>query len=352
MEGSMKDFSPDYRHIVDAAYNKPAKRLPLYEHNISYKVIELILGQELEPLLQGDFDDIKEYFRRYCGFCRNHGYDVVPFEGCVTELIQGGEGLCGIKPALIKDINDLEEYPWEEVPDRYFEKFDPYFEALESVIPDGMKAVAGVGNGVFELIQDFVPLTELAYLEIDNPDVFNLLWARVGNVLFQIWRRFLERYTDLYAVCRFGDDLGFKSSTLIRPDTIKKYIIPEYKKIISLIHSYGKPFLLHSCGSIFDVMEDILSTGIDAKHSNEDEIAPFSLWLEKYGDRIGNFGGIEMNVLCIFEEKEVREYVLDVLTYSSGFPGVAIGSGNQIADYIPPEGFIAMVETVRGFRGE
>ncbi len=28
-------------------------------------------------------------------------------------------------------------------------------------------------------------------------------------------------------------------------------------------------FLLHSCGCIFEVMEDILATGIDAKHSNE-----------------------------------------------------------------------------------
>ena len=59
-----------------------------------------------------------------------------------------------------------------------------------------------------------------------------------------------------------------------------------------------------------------------------------------------------MNVLCISDEKEVKEYVRDVLKYSSVFPGVAVGSGNQIADYIPPEGFIAMVEAVRYFRGD
>ena len=26
------NFQPDYRHIVDAAYNREAARLPLYEH--------------------------------------------------------------------------------------------------------------------------------------------------------------------------------------------------------------------------------------------------------------------------------------------------------------------------------
>ncbi len=28
----MKSFLPDYRHMVDAAYNREAERLPLYEH--------------------------------------------------------------------------------------------------------------------------------------------------------------------------------------------------------------------------------------------------------------------------------------------------------------------------------
>ncbi|GAH43897.1 unnamed protein product, partial [marine sediment metagenome] len=66
------------------------------------------------------------------------------------------------------------------------------------------------------------------------------------------------------------------------PGDIKSMIIPQYKKIVDLVHSYGKPFLLHSCGNIFSVMEDIISiAGIDAKHSNEDEIAPFSMWQKK-----------------------------------------------------------------------
>jgi hypothetical protein len=42
--------------------------------------------------------------------------------------------------------------------------------------------------------------------------------------------------------------------------------------------------------------------------------------------------------------------VNEILTYCEGKKGIAIGSGNQIADYVPPEGFIAMVETVNEFR--
>ena len=46
-------------------------------------------------------------------------------------------------------------------------------------------------------------------------------------------------------------------------------------------------------------MDDLIEkAGIDAKHSNEDQIAHFSKWVELYGERIGNFGGIDTDVLC------------------------------------------------------
>ena len=32
------NFQPDYRHIVNAAYNREAVRLPLYEHIVSADV--------------------------------------------------------------------------------------------------------------------------------------------------------------------------------------------------------------------------------------------------------------------------------------------------------------------------
>lgn len=99
-------------------------------------------------------------------------------------------------------------------------------------------------------------------------------------------------------------------------------------------------------------MDDLINCGINAKHSNEDAIAPFSRWLELYGNRIGTFGGVDMNVLCMEDETGIRAYVTEVLENAVDYPGVAIGSGNQIADYVPPEGFLAMVETVREFRNK
>lgn len=155
-------------------------------------------------------------------------------------------------------------------------------------------------------------------------------------------------------VCRIGDDFGFHSSTLISNEDLQTLVIPEYKKIIELIHSYHKPFLLHSCGCIFDVMDDLIEVaGIDAKHSNEDSIAPFSRWIEDYGDKIGNFGGIDTDVLCDNSTVDLEEYlsviVADALKKEGG---VAIGSGNSIPSYVSPERYEKALEIVRKMRGE
>ena len=169
----------------------------------------------------------------------------------------------------------------------------------------------------------------------------------------KIWDQFLKEFGDTYCVCRFGDDLGFKSTTLLSADDIKENIIPQYKKIIDLVHSHNKPFLLHSCGCIFDVMDDLISiAGIDAKHSNEDQIALFPVWVEKYGDRIGNFGGIDTDAVCRLGKAEMKEYILDVVGQCVGHGGFAFGSGNSIPPYVPTEGYLNMVETIREYRGD
>lgn len=162
----------------------------------------------------------------------------------------------------------------------------------------------------------------------------------------------MEEFGDIYCVCRFGDDLGYKSNTMLPAEDIRNKIIPQYKKIIDLVHSYNKPFLLHSCGQIFDVMDDIIEAGIDAKHSNEDQIATFDVWVEKYGDKIGNFGGIDTDAVCRLTKPEMKEYIKNIVYKCKGHGGFAFGSGNSIPDYVPVEGYLNMNEIVRELREE
>lgn len=336
-------YQPDHSRISAACRNAGGPPFPLYEHNVSIEVVEALLDRPLAALAAGDEADRIEFFRAYAGCLASLGYDTVPFEGCVTELVQGGEALCGRADALVKNIADIRAFDWDGTVKLYMERFAPSFRALSKALPPGMKAHGGVGNGVFETVQDFVPLTDIAYMQIDDPDAWALLVKKVGDLMDAIWERFLAEFGDAFAFFRFGDDLGFQSSVLIQPSEITGKIIPQYQRVISRAKSTGKPFLLHSCGAIDRVMDELIAAGIDAKHSNEDNISPFEYWTDEYGERIGNFGGVDMNVLCTFDEKGITEYVSDLKRRVGKTHGVAWGSGNQITDYTPPENFLAMV---------
>jgi uroporphyrinogen decarboxylase len=345
-------FEPNYQNIVDAAYNREAQRLPLYEHGFDSGIVEQIIGVPVVSLLSGNYVDRVEAYRRisHCGI--RLGYDCIPFEHCICRMIQNGNGLRGYAPAIIKTLDDVENYPWDSKLSEYIRHFEQDYAALREALPEGMKAVGGVGNGLFETIQDFVPYQELAFLQADKMEVYEALWNKIGDLMVLLWKWVLDNYADCFAVCRFGDDLGFRSSTLLHPDEIRRHIIPQYKRVIDLVHSYGKPFLLHSCGKIYDVMDDLIAAGIDAKHSNEDVIDTFDVWVSRYGDRIGNFGGIEMRIMTLNTPEEVKAYVRKLLPKIEGRGGIAVGTGNQISSCTKPGNWIAMSEAVREWRGE
>ena len=349
----MKAFEPDYQNIVKAARNEEVSRIPLYEHIVSFGKIGEIIGKDLNALFQGDDADLDEFFHDYCLFFKDNGYDVVPFECCIGPVMPGSGALGDSRvDPVIKKMTDFQQYPWEEIPELYFQKNSRYFDALERQMPQGMKAVGGVGNGVFECVQELVGYQNLCYLSVDDEELYAGLFNQVGKISLVIWKRFMERYHDLYCVLRFGDDLGYKSTTLLSPNDTRTHIIPKYKPVIDLVHSYHKPFLLHSCGKIFDVMPDLLAAGIDAKHSNEDQIAPFPEWVRRYGDKIGNFGGIDVDVVCNYGKEELREYIADIFRQCRGHGGFAFGTGNSIPDYVPAEGYMNMIEIARELRGD
>ncbi len=348
----MNKFIPDYRHIESAARNKRPARLPFYEHIINPESMEMITGKNFKDLIRGDKKDVKEYFRNYNAFFLQQEYDTVSFE-CSARAILPNSGALGdhSKHGAIHSRRELEEYPWKEFPKKYWDAVDSQFMALKETLPPGMKAVGGIGNGVFEIAEDLVGFESLCLLQADEPDTFSELFVRIGDYLVAIWTEFIKRHGDAFAVCRIGDDMGFKTSTLMAPQTLIDNVVPQYRRIIKVIHASGKPFLLHSCGCIFDIMDDMIDAGIDAKHSNEDAIAPYDDWISKYGKRIGLFGGVDTDRLCRMKPDDIYEYVLESATrFRKNSNGYALGSGNSIPAYVPSEGYLAMIRAGKEIR--
>jgi len=343
------DFQPNFNNLLDVLCNRKPGRLPLYEHNIDLPFIEKFFGYEIP--FGSTTADLEEHYKKVIGFWKQNEYDAFSYEALICEVFPGHGAIKGGMKGPIQNRDDFEKFPFEDIPTLFWEKYTPHLEAIRKVMPAGMKAYGGCGYGIFEASEDLVGYEYLSVMQYLDPELFADLYKKIGDLYVKLWSEMIKRYSDIFVFYRMGDDLGFKSSTLLEPETITTHIIPQYKRVIDLVHSAGKKFLLHSCGNIFNIMDEIIGTGIDAKHSNEDQIAPFEKWIELYNDRIGLLGGFDLNLLMLKNYDDVfNEVVEDGTRFRSMAKGYGLGSGNSIPDYIPLEGFQAMVDAVKEIR--
>lgn len=337
-------FQPDYRNILSVLYNERPGRLPLYEHHIDTPFISKYLGVDIS-LKSNSASEMEEYYRKTIHFWRDMTYDAFDYEAAICDIYPDHGAILGGRPGPIQTRSDFNNYPFDDIPKIFWKTYTPHFEAIRKTLPPGMKAFGGCGYGIFESGQDLVGYEYLCTMQYLDPDLFRDIFKKIGDLYEQLWTELIRRYSDLFVFYRMGDDLGFKLSTLLEPDTIRTHILPQYKRVIDLVHKSGKKFLLHSCGNIFSIMDDIIALKIDAKHSNEDEIAPFEKWIELYGSKIGLFGGIDVNLLTLNTYDEVFKTVLEKGTkYRSSMAGYGLGSGNSIPEYVHEDSFKAMID--------
>ncbi len=187
---SGEQFVPDYRHMVDVAYNWRPERLPLYEHYINPAFMEQATGTRFEELAGGDDRDLARFFAVYCGFYRDMTYDTVSYEVGIVDILPGGGALLGEHPGPIQNRADFERYPWEESPARFWAVAERRFQALAAALPPGMKALGGPGYGVFEIAEDLAGYEHLAYMSFDDPELYADLYRQIGDLMVTIWRKF------------------------------------------------------------------------------------------------------------------------------------------------------------------
>lgn len=123
---------PNYENMVKVARNQWVDHIPMYEHLIGPKVIYEITGNKPFDLMYSeDMAESKEGFRQYWDFWKTMGYDTASMEFCVGGALVGAGALGGHVEGCIKDRADFERYPWDEIPDIFFEKYGPYYRNLE-----------------------------------------------------------------------------------------------------------------------------------------------------------------------------------------------------------------------------
>jgi len=258
---------------------------------------------------------------------------------------KGGRQYVNEHRGPITTWEEFEAYPWPKVEDVTYRSLAWYEEHL----PETMCVIGSGGFAHFaELLTWLMGYETLCLSLFEQRDLVEAIAAR----LTELYRAALERMLEFECVKIVwgSDDMGFRNGPMISPDDLRAFVLPGHKLMAEMSHAAGRPYILHSCGNLATIIDDLIDdVGIDAKHSFEDTIEDVREVKHTYGQRIALLGGIDVDFLCRADEAAVRARVRDTLEICMPGGGYVLGTGNSVANYIPIENYLAMVDEGRRF---
>jgi uroporphyrinogen decarboxylase len=178
--------------------------------------------------------------------------------------------------------------------------------------------------------------------------VVEALFERLGSTYVRIAKRLME-------VPRLGavllpDDLAYTEGFLVSPDIYRKYVFPWYRQIGEILANNDIPFIFHSDGKLWGVLDDLIDCGVKAIHPIEPQAMDIREVKRKYGDKLCIFGNIDLDyTLTRGTVEEVKEQVKQRIRDLAPGGGYGLSASNSVPDYVKPENFRAMVEAAKQY---
>ncbi|MEN6384802.1 MAG: uroporphyrinogen decarboxylase family protein [Phycisphaerales bacterium] len=159
---------------------------------------------------------------------------------------------------------------------------------------------------------------------------------------------------DIVDVLRFGDDLGIDQGPFMSPEIYRKLFKPRHAKLCSYVKKHSKMHtFLHSCGSIYSLMPDLIESGFEILNpvqTNCKDMEPQKLKKE-FGKDVTFWGGgcDTRTILNTASPSQVKSHVIERLKILSPDGGFVFNTVHNILPEVPPENIVAMFDAVHEF---
>lgn len=339
----------DFRRLRAALMREAIPdRTPLIELHVNPGVQAAYLGRKIESV------------RDMVNFWMAAGYDYVPAE---LGLIQVGGVFSGNATTVKKGRYSI--YSDEEVEMKWaaegkgvittaaeFERFDwptvdrmdfSILDDLGALMPQGVKAIAILGK-VFTAAWMLMGFETFAMATAEGAGLLDRLFQRIGELQYGALERALE--SPLVGAAWMSDDIAFGTGLMVRPEVLRKHVFPWYRKMGDLCRRKGLPFIYHSDGRLYEVLEDLIGVGFNALHPIEPKAMDSRELKKKVAGRMCLLGNVEVDRLARGTPDEIRKIARENIRDLAQDGGYCLGSSNSVTSYVRLENYRAMIETV------
>ncbi|MHB0878652.1 MAG: uroporphyrinogen decarboxylase family protein [Anaerolineae bacterium] len=328
--------SPDFDRLLKALRRQEPDRVPLCELLMDREAKEAFLGRPVATLA----DDVEFWYRA--------GYDYIGLSPDVTfdhsrgQQIEDGQARPGRRWAvedsgLILTWDDLAAHPIPSPRDIDYSGLD----AVGGLLPEGMGVVGRWGD-IFTVAWEMLGFTQFCYAMRENEAFVAHIMNQLGELSLAAYETIVQY--DAVGALWYSDDIAYGTGLMVGPDFLRKHLFPWMKRFGDLAHSHGMPFIYHTDGVLWEVMDDLAACGVDALQPIEPAAMDIREVKRRYGDRFALIGNVEVDLLARGTEAQVRAEVRRLLREVAPGGGYLMGSSNTIAYYVRPENYRAMIE--------
>ena len=155
-------------------------------------------------------------------------------------------------------------------------------------------------GSLYGVIRNWLGLVNSAYLQVDDPVLFDEMIQTVGELCYQCTERALESGTK-FDFGHFWEDICFRSGPLINPRVFWEKVGPHYTRITDLLKQHEINIVSLDCDGKIDSLVPIwldngvntlFPIGVGPWHAS---IEP---WRQKYGREPRGVGGMDKRVFA------------------------------------------------------
>jgi uroporphyrinogen decarboxylase len=146
---------------------------------------------------------------------------------------------------------------------------------------------------------------------------------------------------------RISDDYGAQNDLLLSPSLWRLMIQPRLARLVARYKAAGLPVILHSCGNLARIMDDLIDLGF-AAFNIQASANDLPAMKKRYGRSLCIWGGISTHATSSAEPDQVRIAVRQAIT-ELGYDGRLVLEPDQVI-HIPEENLIAFSQSAQQYK--
>jgi uroporphyrinogen decarboxylase len=281
------------------------------------------------------------------------GNDIGFFEEIGMDLVQDVFGVVWDR-SIDKDIGNVTGRVLKEPTLAGYDFPDPLDRRFFKDIPGELAKhgdrfrVFSVGFSLYERAWTLRGMENLLMDMVIHQDFVQELFDRIVEYnIAQVGEALKYEIDALY----FGDDWGQQRGLQMGPELWHRFIYPALKKMYGFVKNAGKFVLIHSCGDVDELFDDLIEIGLDCFNPFQPEVMDVFSLMKHYRGKLTFHGGLStQKTLPYGSTREVKRETEALLTAGAS-GGYIFAPAHDIEGDVPLENMLAFIEVVQAQEG-